>query len=152
MLILLFVFCLAVTVVGGCLAVSDSLDGLGAILLIVGAVAALVSVAVLISFVRDLVNGRIIDEQIALYATANAEIESEVARIAEKYMEFEKGTFESLKGESPITLTTIYPELKSNEIISRQIDLYIENNQKIIELKERKINITTAKWWVYFGK
>lgn len=50
-------------------------------------------------------------------------------------------TFKDLKTDtSYITLTTLYPELKSDKLIEKEIDLYEANNEKIITLKEQKIN------------
>ena len=43
------------------------------------------------------------------------------------------------------------PELKSNELTNKQMDVYINNNAKIKELKERKIDTKTIKWLLYFG-
>ena len=51
-----------------------------------------------------------------------------------------------------IVLTQLYPELKSNEMVNKQIDIYQENNNKIKDLKEERINNEIAKWWLYFGK
>ena len=57
-----------------------------------------------------------------------------------------------VKPESAMQLITVYPDLKADELVKSQINVYIENNNKIKELKEEKINIPTAKWWLYFGK
>lgn len=34
----------------------------------------------------------------------------------------------------------------------KEIEVYIENNAKIKQLKEEKINLAIKKWWLYFGK
>lgn len=69
-----------------------------------------------------------------------------------QYMEYESSAYGELKGESGITLISLYPELKADTLVSKQIEIYTENNQKIKELKEKAINISNYKWWVYFGK
>ena len=43
------------------------------------------------------------------------------------------------------------PELKSDKLVEEQISVYEENNKKIRELKEDKINLKVKKWWLYFG-
>lgn len=48
--------------------------------------------------------------------------------------------------------TQIYPELKANELVMRQMDVYTANNDKIRQLKEEKLNSQVSKWWLYFGK
>ena len=56
-----------------------------------------------------------------------------------------------LKGESSITLVSLYPELKADTLVTKQIEVYIDNNKKIKNLKEKKINLSVKKWWLYFG-
>ena len=67
-------------------------------------------------------------------------------------MNFEKDTLTEFKTDSYIQLVNLYPDLKSNELIQNQINLYEKNNKKITELKTDKLNISNYKWWVYFGK
>ena len=95
---------------------------------------------------------RTIDDKIAMYQEENSKIESQIEVVVEKYMEYESDTFAELSSESIVTLATVYPELKSNELVQGQIELYIKNNEKIIKLKESKINAGVARWWLYFGK
>ena len=45
----------------------------------------------------------------------------------------------------------MYPELKSDKLVEEQISVYEENNKKIRELKEDKIDLKVKKWWLYFG-
>lgn len=99
------------------------------------------------------VNGRVINDKIKMYEEQNTDIEIKVAETVKEYMKFEKETFTELKTDSSyITLVTLYPELNSNELIKKQINIYVSNNEKIKELKESKINVSNYKWWVYFGK
>jgi len=95
----------------------------------------------------------VIDNKIELYTKQNKEIENKVESVVKQYMEHENKTFTDLKTEeSYITLVTLYPELKSDELIKQEINLYENNNKKIIKLKENKINGRIYKWWLYFGK
>lgn len=93
-----------------------------------------------------------IDDKIAMYTEENAKIESQIEAAVEKYMNYESETFASISPESAITMVSLYPELKSDALISNQIDIYVKNNAKIIELKEAKINKSVARWWLHFGK
>lgn len=118
----------------------------------VGGLIIIVTTIALISNIAIIVDGRTSDEKITMYQEENNKIQDEVTTIVEGYKDFEKETYSDLKTQSVTTLVSLFPELKSNELVNRQIDIYIENNNKIKELKENKINITTSKWWVYFGK
>lgn len=110
------------------------------------ALAATISLAVSVSFSGT------VDEKISMYTEQNAKIESQIEAAVEKYMTHESETFSSVSPESAITLVALYPELKSDTLISSQIDIYIKNNAKIVELQETKINASVARWWLYFGK
>lgn len=100
-----------------------------------------------------LINTRAVDQKIELYVQQNKEIENKVENAVKQYMEHENKTFTGLKtDESYITLVSLYPELKSDELIKEEIKLYEKNNKKIISLKEESINKTIYKWWIYFGK
>ena len=45
----------------------------------------------------------------------------------------------------------MYPEIKSDDLVTRQINLYIENNKQIKSLKSQKLNYHLMAWWLYFG-
>lgn len=97
------------------------------------------------------VNGRTLDAKITMYTEENENIEIEMNTLVEQYMNYESGTYGELKGESSITLVSLYPELKADALVTKQIEVYIANNEKIKELKEKKINVSAKKWWLYFG-
>lgn len=98
-----------------------------------------------------IINGRTINPKIEMYSEENQNIENEINTLVEKYMNYESDTYGELKGESGITLVSLYPELKADTLLEKQIELYMENNQKIKSLKEKLINLTNLKWWLYFG-
>lgn len=95
--------------------------------------------------------GGVIDDKIEMYAEENAAIEESIDNLVSEYMSFESDTFKSLKEGDTMTLVSLYPELKSDELVKEQIDLHRANNAKIKELKERKLNLSILKWWLYFG-
>lgn len=102
--------------------------------------------------IGSIVNGRVIDSKIKLIEKQNKDIEEKVEVTVKTYMNFEKDTLTEFKTDSYIQLVNLYPDLKSNELIQNQINLYEKNNKKITELKTDKLNISNYKWWVYFGK
>ena len=96
-------------------------------------------------------NGKTIDEKIVLYQEENNKIEKQIDTLVSNYMNYESDTYEKIKSESSITLVSMYPELKSDKLVEEQISVYEENNKKIREFKEDKINLKVKKWWLYFG-
>lgn len=117
-----------------------------------GGVLLIVEIIALLIFTHKLISFRVIDDKIELYKKQNKNIEEKIELVVKEYKDFEKDTFINLKADSYITLVNLYPELKSDEMVKRQIDLYEKNNKKITSLKEEKINKTIYRWWVYFGK
>lgn len=113
---------------------------------------------IIVSFLLGLVclgfviNGRTLDEKIAMYESENAAIEEEINTLVENYMKYESDTYESLKGEDGITLISLYPELKADTLVNQQCELYISNKEQITSLKEEKISVSNHKFWLYFGK
>ena len=102
--------------------------------------------------IGSIVNGRVIDDKIKLIEKQNKDIEEKVEVTVKTYMNFEKDTLTEFKTDSYIQLVNLYSDLKSNELIQNQINLYEKNNKKKTELKTDKLNISNYKWWVYFGK
>ena len=96
--------------------------------------------------------GAVIDEKIAMYKKENTKIENQMDVLVSQYMKFETDTYGELKNESSITLVSLYPDLKSDELVKKQIEVYESNNKEIREMKEKKINLKVLKWWLYFGK
>jgi hypothetical protein len=92
------------------------------------------------------------DARISMYEEQNTKIEKQVSVAVDKYMSHETETFKNAKSESAMTLVSLYPELKSDALISKLIDTYTSNNEKIVKLKNEKIVAHRARWWIYFGK
>ena len=94
----------------------------------------------------------VINEQIEMYQKENTKIEQQVANVVSQYQEYETKTFTAVTPEDSMTLVSLFPELKSDKLVQKQIDVYVENNKKIKSLKEKRINGKVVKWWLYFGK
>lgn len=109
------------------------------------------SLVLVVISIFNVVDGKVIDNKIAMYQEENTNIETQMDILIERYMNYESETFGELKGESSITLVSLYPELKADKLVEQQIEVYTSNNKKIKELKESKINVSKWKWWLYFG-
>lgn len=92
-----------------------------------------------------------IDNKIEMYTEENAKIEIVITDTVEKYLKHEYNIFDSLQGEDIATLLVMYPEINSNELVKNNIKIFVENNNKIKQLKNKKINLATWKFLLYFG-
>ena len=113
----------------------------------------IVCVVSIMCSISVLATENIIDGKIAMYEQENTRIESEIDQIVQNYIKYEKETFENVKSdESSIVLVTLFPELKSDELVKSQLEVYVSNNEKIKELREDKIELRKVRWDLYFGR
>ena len=157
MLILLSVLGIALVVWGvklkrkSCGYMTEMTDGAVA-LVICGGIIAGISLIALLIVSGSLVSTRTIDERLELHIAENTAIQLEVSRIVENFMQYERDVFESMRSDSPITLVTLFPELSANELVGRQLDVYIRNNDRIRGLREGQIRASNLRWWIFFGR
>ena len=87
-----------------------------------------------------------------MYEEENIKIEASVTQAVEKYLEHEQNIFDDLQGADISTLLVVYPEINGNDLVKKQIEIYVSNNDKVRKLKNDKLNIDVWRFWVYFGK
>lgn len=136
-----------ISIIGLIVAVAIDEDEIASLFLVCFCV--LFVIAIFLGF--SVSNGRVMDEKITMYQEENNKIEKQLDTLVSNYMNYESNTYEKFKSESSVTLVSMYPELKSDKLVEEQISVYEENNKKIRELKEDKINLKVKKWWLYFG-
>ena len=92
-----------------------------------------------------------IPAKVDMYMQENEKIEAQIAECVTNYQKHEEKIFTEVAPENAITLASLYPELKSDALVKQQINIYIANNEKIKELKNKKLNASAYRWWLYFG-
>lgn len=88
------------------------------------------------------------EQRIKLYEDYNAEIKLQVDAVALQYLDHESEIYEQFNSTE---ILLIVPELNSNTVIMEQIALYEENELKLLELREQKINLSFMKFILYWG-
>lgn len=119
---------------------------------VLSSIGLIISLAAFIFLLIALSKGPTIDSKVELYQTQNTEIESKIQATVASYLAHERQTYKDLKPDNAIAVVSAYPELHSNEIVKKQIEVYEENNKKIMGLKEEKLNQPIYRWWLYFGR
>ena len=99
----------------------------------------------------QLASGRILDEKITMYTEENQKIEEQIGTLVKEYMNYESNTYIETKSESALSLVSLYPELKADELVKQQISIHSQNNSTIKSLREKKLNMSVYKFWLYFG-
>ncbi len=120
-------------------------------LCVIGSILTTIILTVVIVGTVEISREAVIAQEIEMYQEENTNIENSISLIVENYLQHELGIFESIDNQNPEILVTLYPQIKSNELVQSQIDMYIKNNNKIKELKIAKLEIQVWRWWVYFG-
>lgn len=155
MVSLFFIIFLALTVFFVVRSIKEANENVCFGYFIVAIIAGIVSIIFLI-WVFILINrvgtGYTIDNKIAMYEEENASIEESINVTVKSYMDFEASTYGELKDKDAMNLVSIIPELKSDELVQKQIEVYVNNNAEIKELKEKKIELSESKWFLYFDK
>ena len=93
-----------------------------------------------------------IDTKIEYLTEQNTQIEDEIKLIISSYQDHELEFYKEFENVSSTTLITLYPEIKSNELVNKQLDIYFANQQEIKELELKKIEGGVVRWWMYFGE
>ena len=98
----------------------------------------------------------VIDHKIAMYEEENARIEATIEDMVSGYMEYETGMIDKVSSKGPdeegaIALVSLFPELKSDTLVQKQLDIFFSNNEKLKELKAAKIELSMQRWILYFG-
>lgn len=124
----------------------------------IGGFCLFITMIALVWNISDVIQLKIIDQQIEMYQEENSNIQNSISEIIGNYMNYEQGTYAKslesmdLKSLDIVVLSQLYPDLKANEMVNQQINIYQENNNKVKELKEKKLKCQLSKWWLYFGK
>lgn len=92
-----------------------------------------------------------IDTKIEYLTEQNAQIDDEIKLIVASYQDHELEFYKEFENVSSTTLVTLYPEIKSNELVNKQLDIYFANQQEIKELELKKIESGVIRWWMCFG-
>ena len=109
--------------------------------------------AMSLKFGNQAFQGTVIDNKIEMYEQENENIENEIDALVSNYIQHEDNVIDkvALNQGDGIKLVTLYPTLTSDELVSKQIDVYMANNQAIKDLKIQKEDCRIAQWWLYFG-
>ena len=152
---MLIVFCVVLIILIAIgLTINEFADTIvGSFLSCVFSVFLVICIIVGICMMDDIAEETVIDEKIAVYEQENEKIETAIDVLVKEYMTQEEIIMiKTANKESLITLVQLCPDLKSNDLVKKQMDIYVNNNKKIKKLKTKKLNISKTKWWLYLGK
>ena len=89
-------------------------------------------------------SGSIVDKKITMYEEENIKIENQIDIIVKEYQKYEVEVYDTM------TAAMLFPELTSNTLVQKQIEIYVNNNQQIKALKTEKFKHELYGWWLFF--
>lgn len=93
------------------------------------------------------------DSQIKVYEEQNDIIMAQIEPLVERYLNYEKETYSTLKVDSnTLVAMSMYPELKGDEFVQSQIKIIMENQKNITHLKLSKAKLNAYKMWIFMGE
>lgn len=92
-----------------------------------------------------------INSQLEVLESQNAIILSQIEPVVQKALDFESNTYKELKvnPENIITISQIYPDLKDNSFIQTQLNVIINNQRQITQLKLNKATLNAFHFWIW---
>ena len=140
---------------------------IGLILLIVGitkyedALAAIGAVIfVVFFFVTAIVAGlynydkSTIDSRLPVIEEQNQIVLAQIEPLVQQALEYESNTYKDFKLDAAkvIAFTQLYPDLKANDFLNKQIDIILANQQEIKQLKLAKATLNAYHFWLWTPK
>lgn len=152
MIFVILGICIVVIAIGCGMSNFYNTEDVSPIFIAIGVVACIVCLIAALILGITVSNHNVVDDKIAMYLEENTMIEEQVNILVDEYMEHESEVYSNAKVTSPVVLAQMYPEIKADDLIRSQIDIYVANNEQIKSLKLQKINGSVYRWWLYFGK
>jgi len=157
MLTLIFIISLILTIILAVLIQNEISDGIFTIISLIS-----FSVFVLVTIytgvflglaINDISSSRSINSKIEIYEEENAKIYSYLKETVEKYYKDEPSynIFSTDTPEGCISILSDITELSNNDVVIIQSREYLSNKREILSLKEKKADLSTTKWLLYFG-
>lgn len=132
MIWILLLVALIIAILGGVIAEkSYNFEGLGIGICVVGLTLAVTLTVVAIVLVCCCFDTEKIEEKIEMYGGENAKIEEQMTIIVQKYMEHEQEVFGEITEKNVMSYITLYPELRSDSLVAKQMEIYYANYEKI---------------------
>ena len=154
MIYIILIICVILIVLGIILLTNTDYEMGGLASIIVGSVVgSIFLIALFICLISYNATKSTADSQIKVYEEQNEVVLSQIEPLVEKYLNYEKDTYSSLKVDSnTLVAMSMYPELKGDEFIQSQIKIIMYNQSKITQLKLSKARLNVFKFWLFVGE
>lgn len=95
-----------------------------------------------------------IDSRLAVLEEQNTTVLTQVEPIVQQALNYESSTYKDLKLDvnKLIIFAQMYPNLKANDFLNKQIDIILANQEEIKQLKLDKASLNAYHFWLWTPK
>jgi hypothetical protein len=95
-----------------------------------------------------------IDNRLNVVEEQNQIVLSQIEPLVRQALEYESNTYKEFKLDAAkiIAFTQLYPDLKANSFLNKQIDIILANQQEIKQLKLDKASLNAYHFWLWTPK
>ena len=95
-----------------------------------------------------------INNRLAVLEEQNTTVLTQVEPLVQQALNYESSTYKDLKLDvnKLIIFAQMYPELKANSFLNKQIDIIFANQQEIKQLKLDKASLNAYHFWLWTPK
>ena len=95
-----------------------------------------------------------IDKRLAILEEQNKIVLSQIEPLVQHALEYESNTYKDFKLDAHklIAFSQMYPDLKANSFLNKQIDIILANQAEIKQLKLDKASLHAYHFWLWTPK
>ena len=99
-------------------------------------------------------NSSTIDSRLAVLEEQNTTVLTQIEPLVQQALNYESSTYKDLKLDvnKLIIFAQMYPDLKANSFLNKQIDIILANQEEIKQLKLAKASLNAYHFWLWTPK
>jgi hypothetical protein len=126
----------------------DAITGLGVAIFIVFLFITVIAAGIY-NYDKSTINSRltILEEQ-------NQVVLSQIEPLVQQALDYESNTYKDFKLDASkiVAFTQLYPDLKANDFLNKQIDIILANQEEIKQLKLDRASLNAYHFWLWTPK
>jgi hypothetical protein len=124
------------------------------ILILSFAVSFISFIAILIAGATYNYDSTTINSRLSVLEEQNTTVLTQIEPLVQQALEYESNTYKDFKLDAAkiIAFTQLYPDLKANDFLKKQIDIILANQEEIKQLKLDKASLNAYSFWLWTPK